>query len=179
MINRIRRIARRALPCLLIGLTSVASAALGDLGPTLPARAQIGGIGTPNTFTSVVFTNSIAAQTTNTLASQPYTVVPNYDLGLEIFYLTTGVSGQGSNILTTVNGTVDGTNWMSKPLFTLLSKSDGTNGVRFYTNFPASTISSLYQVRIDQIGNSDTNLLTNSYARFVRAKKPVQPPGLQ
>lgn len=183
MIETIRRIARRALPCLLIGLASVASAALGDLGPALPARAQIGGIGTPNTYTSVIVTNTIAPQTTNsitggTLLSQPYTITLNYDLGLEIALLGTNRSDQASNFWTTVNGTLDGTNWMSSPLFTISSKETGTNQFRFFTNFPASTLSSLYQVRLESAGNSDTNPITAGF-RFSKAKKPVQPPGLQ
>ena len=170
----------------LIGVGLVCLAASAATFPTNPARAVIGGGSYPNTFTNLVVTNSISASSTNTLTSQPQVVVPGYDVGLEVSVTGGGVAGTDSATSSSVvfyiavNTDGTGTNWTTlDPLSLTVALSGTAPVVVAYTNFPAATLSSASYYKLDAISNVDTNALTVSHVRFTRAKKPVQPPGLQ
>jgi hypothetical protein len=134
-------------------LFAVVALALG-IGAALlsPSEAKAFSETTYTNAITIGSTNLISATTTNTLTNQVFAVRPGYGVGL--FLTTTNAGATTSNINVKVQGSPDGTNWTTIPIFNWSVAQNGTSTVSAYTNISGLQIDSLRAIKVDTVENA-------------------------
>lgn len=109
------------------------------------------------TYTNLAIPSTVTAGSTSNFVSQPFTVLPGKTVGFEAVVACAAASL--SNVTFKVSGSIDGTNfatagggYVTLPTLTL----NGTNDVRWATNWPANYWGGYKRIRVEQIVNGDS-----------------------